>query len=52
MTFAYLVEDCEAMPGDSIWAIDAAKMGLSGELRMFAARVRKLFPRAKFSVYT
>ena len=52
MTFAYLVEDCEAMPGDSIWAIDAAKMGLSGELRMFAARVRKLFPRAMFSVYT
>ena len=27
MTFAYLVEDCEAMPGDSKWAIDAAKMG-------------------------
>ena len=47
MTFAYLVEDCEAMPGDSIYNHAA----LSGELKMFAARVRKLFPRAKFSIY-
>ena len=48
MTFAYLVEDCESMSEDSIYNHAA----LSGELKMFAARVRKLFPRAKFSVYT
>ena len=47
MTFAQLVEDCESMPEDSIRTHSA----LSMELKMFAARVRKLYPRAEFSVY-
>ena len=47
MTFAQLVEDCESMPEDSIRTHSA----LSMELKMFAARVRKLYPRAEFSLY-
>ena len=47
MTFAQLVEDCESMPEDSI----RTHAELSMELKMFATRVRKLYPRAEFSLY-
>ena len=44
MAFTYLVEDCESVP-------DITYQDLPMYLRMFATRVKRLFPRAEFSLY-